>query len=185
MHAQFHWPEYITTMLWPFALKAAQDRINQLDLDVNGKTPDMKFSNVDGRSMKLQDFHTFGCSCYVLDSRLQTNPKGVPKWEPRGRLGIYVGRSPAHASNVALVLNPKTGLVSPQYHVVFDDDFTTVPHLRKGTVPENWAKLVANSRERSTDEFLDLTKTSFEPEPDEAAGDEPTLTSNPADAADF
>ena len=113
MHVQFHWPEYITTMLWPFALKAAQDRINQLNVDVNGETPDMKFSNVDGRSMKLQDFHTFGCPCYVLDSRLQTNPKGVRKWEPRARLGIYVGRSPAYASNVALALNPKTGLVSP------------------------------------------------------------------------
>ena len=23
VHAQSHWPEYITTMLWPFALKAA------------------------------------------------------------------------------------------------------------------------------------------------------------------
>ena len=71
----------------------------------------------------------------MLDSLLQTNPKGVPKWDPRERLGIYLGRYPAHAGNVALVLNPKAGLVSPQYHVVFDDDFTTAPHLRKGMVP--------------------------------------------------
>ncbi|KAL7463725.1 hypothetical protein ACHAXS_009080, partial [Conticribra weissflogii] len=103
LHAQRHWPEYITTMLWPLALKAAQDRMNQL-----------------------------------TDSRLQTNPKGVPKWEPRARLGIYVGQSPHHAGNVALVLNPNTGLISPQFHVVFDDDFSTVPHLRKGTVPPHW-----------------------------------------------
>ena len=71
VHAQYHWPEFITTMLWPFALKTAQDRINQLNIDLEGKTPDMKFSNVEGRSMKLKDFHTFGCPCYVLDSRLQ------------------------------------------------------------------------------------------------------------------
>ena len=95
--------------------------------------------------------------------------EGVPKWEPRARLGIYLGRSPAHAGNVALVLNPKTGLVSPQYHVVFDDDFTTVPHLRKGTVPSNWEKLVLGSRERSTDEFIDLTKTWLQPTSDETA----------------
>ena len=38
-------------------------------------------------------------------------------------MGIYVGRSPSHASNVALILNPRTGHVSPQFHVVFDDDF--------------------------------------------------------------
>ena len=74
-------------------------------------------------------------------------------------MGIYIGRSPAHAGNVALLLNPKTGLVSPQYYVVFDDDFTTVQRLRKGTVPPNWEKLVLGSRERSTDEFFYLTQT--------------------------
>ena len=159
-------------MLWPFALKAAQDRINQLNVNLEGTTPDMRFSGVTAASLRLRDFHTFGCPCYILDSRLQTDSKGVPKWEPRARLGIYVGRSPNHASNVALVLNPKTGLVSPQFHVVFDDDFTTVPHLLKGTVPPNWAKLVANSSERSTEQFYDLTKTWFEQIPDKTAGEE-------------
>ena len=171
VHAQSQWPEYITTMLWPFALKAAQDRLNQLNVKLDGRTPDMKYSGVAAASLRLRDFHTFGCPCYILDSRLQTNPKGVPKWEPRARVGIYLGRSPAHASSVALVLNPKTGLVSPQYHVVFDDDFTTVPHLRKGTVPPNWSKLVEGSREKTTSEFFDLTKTWFNPVNDETAGE--------------
>ena len=125
-------------MLWPFALKAAHDCLNQLNVNLDGTTPDMIFSGVAAKNLRLRDFHTFGCPCYVLDSRLQTNQKGVPKWYPRARLGIYIGRSPAHAGNVELVLNPNTGLVSPQYHVVFDDDFTTAPHLRKGTVPPNW-----------------------------------------------
>jgi len=167
-------------MLWPYALKAAQDRINQLNIDLNGKTPDMKFSGVASTNLRMRDFHTWGCPCYVLDSRLQTDPKGVPKWEPRARVGIYLGRSPSHAGNVALVLNPKTGLVSPQYHVVFDDDFTTVPHLRKGTVPSNWKTLVDNSREKNTDEFYNLTKTWFEPESDETAEEiiEPNIVAN-------
>ena len=52
-------------------------------------------------------------------------------------------------------------------------------------MPDNWAKLVANSREKSTDDFFDLTKTYFEPEHDETAGNAPTLTSNPANAADL
>ena len=80
-----------------------------------------------------------------------------------------MGRSSAHAGNVALVMNPKTGLVSPQFQVVFDDDFTTVSHLRKGTVPQNWERLVTGSREKSTEEFFDLTKTWFEPIPDASA----------------
>ena len=181
VHAQSRWPEYITTMLWPFALKAAADRKNQLNMDLEGNTPDMKFSDVATKSLRLKDFHTFGCPCYVLDSRLQSSTKGVPKWEPRARLGIYLGRSPSHASNVALVLNPKTGLVSPQYHVVFDDEFTTVPHLRKGTVPKNWADLVENTREKATEEFYDLSKTWFEPVPDPSASDnEAVVTVQPA-----
>ena len=71
--------------------------------------------------MKME--HTFGCPVYILDSKLQSSSIGPPKWDPRTRLGIYVGRSPYHAGSVALVLNPRTGHVSPQYHLVFDDDF--------------------------------------------------------------
>ena len=93
---------------------------------------------------------------------MQTNPKGVPKWEPRSRLGIYVGHSPAHAGSVALVLNPKTGLVSPQYHVVYDDQFSTVHHMQYMKVPPKWAQLVQNSSELVTTEQYDLTKTWFE-----------------------
>ena len=46
VHAQNYWPEYITTMLWKFALKAAQDRMNQLNINLEGKTPDMILSGV-------------------------------------------------------------------------------------------------------------------------------------------
>ena len=169
VHAQNYWPEYISTMLWPFALKAAQDRLNQLNFNLYGTTPDIRFSGVAAKNLRLQDFHTFGCPCCVLDSRIQTNPKGVPKRDPRARLVIYLGRYPDHAGNLDLVLNPNTGLVSQQYHVVFDDDFTMAPHLRKGTVPPNWEKLVLSSRERSTDEFFDLTQTWMQPTSDESA----------------
>ena len=63
-------------------------------------------------------------------------------------------------------MNLKTGLVSPQFHLVFDDNFETVPHLRAGTVPENWSDLVTNSREKSTEGFYDITKTWFDREVD-------------------
>ena len=33
---------------------------------------------------------------------------------------------PHHASSVPLVLSTQTGLISPQFHCVFDDDFDTV-----------------------------------------------------------
>ncbi len=60
-------------------------------------------------------------------------------------MGLYLGRSPSHAANVALIFNPRTGQVSPQFHVVFDDDFTTVPYLRSSQAPPFWAELVCAS----------------------------------------
>ena len=117
---------------------------------------------------------------YILDSILQTNPKGVPKFEPISRLVIYVGHSLAHAGSVSLVLKPKTGLVSPQYHVVYDDQFSTVHHIRYLTVPPNWAQLVQNSSELVTTEQYELTKTWFEGQDDPTA--DTTLQSPDDDA---
>ena len=74
-------------------------------------------------------------------------------------MGIYVGHSPVHAGNVALVLNPTTGHCSQQFHVVFDDEFTTVPFMREGTVPPNWRQLLNESTELATEESFNLAKT--------------------------
>ena len=145
-----HWPEYITIMLWPFAAKCSEERMNNLNIDLNGETTDMKFSSAKAVNVQLKHYHAFGCPVYILDLRLQSNPKGVPKWGPLSRLGIYVGHSPAHAGSVALVLNPKSGLVSSQFHVVYDDQFSTVLYMRDFLVPPNWAHLVKNSSELVT-----------------------------------
>lgn len=40
-------------------------------------------------------------------------------------MGIFLAHSPNHASSVPLVLNTSTGLVSPQFHCTYDDDFDT------------------------------------------------------------
>lgn len=81
----------------------------------------------------------------------------LAKWEPRSRLGIYLGHSPCHAGSVALVLNPKTLHVSPQFHIVIDDNFSTVPFLDKNDTPPNWKELV-EAAEHSTDGDYDLAK---------------------------
>ena len=159
LHAVRHWPGFITTMLWPFALKEAAYRLNKLTIDDDGRSNEAKFFGVDGDIIHPSLFHTFGSPCFALDARLQSGLAGPPKWEPRSRLGIYVGHSPSHAGSVALVLNPRTGHVSPQFHVVFDEDFTTVPFMDKNQVPPNWAKLVQSSRELVTEEQFDLANT--------------------------
>ena len=63
----------------------------------------------------------------MLDNALQSG-QSAPKWRKRSRLGVYLGPSPNHARSVALVLNPRTGHVSPQFHVKFDDFFEMVQH---------------------------------------------------------
>jgi len=110
-HAKRNWPEAITTSLWPFALKYAIYLSNSLSMDLQGNTPTSKYTNtpVTHADLDLNNYHTFGCPCYVLDAGLQSNAIGPPKWEPRSSLRIFVGVSPYHAHNVAMVLNPATG----------------------------------------------------------------------------
>ena len=74
-------------------------------------------------------------------------------------MGACLGHSPAHAGSVALALNPTTGHASPQFHVVFDDDFAAVEHVKAGTVPANWSLLGKNSSELATDANFNLAET--------------------------
>jgi len=53
----------------------------------------------------------------------------ISKWQLHSRVGVYLGQSWAHARSVGLILSLTTGLVSPQYHLKFDDKFETVKHL--------------------------------------------------------
>ena len=173
LHAKRHWPEAITTMLWPFALQYVVKIHNIFHLDDQLKSPHMKFTGISSLP-SYYDLHPFGCPVFVLESKLQSNSKGLPKWDPRARLGIFLGHSPLHAGSVALVLNSGTGHVSPQYHLVFDDTFSTVSSMRTGTVPTNWRQLVETSSFCSTDEDYDLSDVWFQ---------ESTLDDDDPDAA--
>jgi hypothetical protein len=80
---------------------------------------------------------------YVLDAQAQSaDGSDPPKWEPRSWIGFYLGHSPFHAGSVVLVFNPCTGRVSPQYHIIFDDTFLTIPYMDAGTVPPHWEDLL-------------------------------------------
>ena len=105
-------------------------------MDENVKTTEQKFSVVRFQIFPT-DYHTWGCLVFVLESLLRGGTEGLTKWEPRARTRVYLGHSPFHAGSVYLVLNTRTGNVSPQYHGVFDYKLSTVKHMRKGTVPDN------------------------------------------------
>ena len=96
--------------------------------NTNGIAPADLFTGVQVPRHKLRDMHVWGAPVYVLDPCLQQGKK-LPRCEPRARKGIFVGFSQVYSSDVPLILNPRTGHISPQYHVVFDDTFSTVESL--------------------------------------------------------
>ena len=47
-------------------------------------------------------------------------------------------------------------MISPQFHVIFDDEFTTVPYLQSDTSPPNWHSLISTSSETATEDQKNL-----------------------------
>ena len=137
-------------------MQAIIHRHNRLSLDQNGDSPLEKFTGTRDDCLPTE-YHTWGCPTFILDAPNQSSTIGTPKWNPKSHTGIYLGHSPCHAGSVALVLNLKTGLVSPQFHVVFDENFTTVPYLSSIAPPPNWTHLLQHSTEKTTIEAQQLS----------------------------
>jgi len=135
IHHNKRWKMPGTVHLWPYALRMANNAINESPnlKDKLGRSPLQMFSNT---NIQLHEKHwvPFGCPTYVLNSKLQSG-NSLNKWESRARVGIYLGRSPDHGRNIALVLDRVTGLVSPQFHVAFDKGFNTV---KQDTFDTHW-----------------------------------------------
>jgi hypothetical protein len=102
----------------------AYDPINETPhlKDEMGRSPVQIFSKSDV-DINVKHWIPCGCPAYVLDNALHSGKGIFNKWEYRSRVGIYLGRSPMHGWNVALVLDRSTGLVSP---VTLDPSFRTV-----------------------------------------------------------
>ena len=121
-HAKARWSSAIHLCLWPFALRnAAYIQNNMPSIHNNGLSSIEIFSQATV-SPNMKRHHTFGCPVFALDNSLQSG-KSLPRWNARSRVGVNLGHSPRHSSSVSLVLNTTTGLVSPQFHVSFDEHF--------------------------------------------------------------
>ena len=137
LHAKHRWPNAIDNALWPYALRCAND-VTNVTSDVSRKdrkSPLELFTGSDIRP-NLSHHKVFGCPVYVLDETMQAGQK-LPKWDARARVGVNLGLSPQHARTVALVLNLKTGRVTPQFHVKFDTKFDTVKPGKDNVRPES------------------------------------------------
>ena len=146
LHFVLHWPQEARETLWPFAVDHSVYLWNNLPARQLRLSPKELFTDsIFHNHNHLQRTHVFGCPVFVLDPKLQDSKK-LPKWSMRSRRGIYLGVSPFHSSTVHLVLNPSTGSITPQYHVVFDDSFSTI--FSNGQFDESkWQSLLSSGHE--------------------------------------
>ena len=147
LHAAIHWPEMADPSLWPMAVQHAMFLHNHVPSPSTGLCPHYLFFKTRWSQTKFLDLHVWGCPVYVLDKTLSDGKK-LPRWMPRSHCEVFMGLSPKHSSTIPLVLNPGTGAITPQYHVVFDNEFTTIG-TNEDSMPDLnsdlWAKLFGDS----------------------------------------
>ena len=125
MHTFIHWPDMEDNSLWPMAVAHVTYLWNLVPDPATGLCPANVFSCTKFELSKVLDLHVFGCPEYVLNKSLADGKK-ISIWKPRSQCCMYLSQSASHASSVPLVLNPETGSLTPQFHVVFHDWFATV-----------------------------------------------------------
>jgi hypothetical protein len=135
LHAASHWKGGIDSSLWLMTVTYSTYVYNHTPNNHSLCPVDL----YNGSTMPchiLQDWHTRGCPVYILDPTLQSGQR-LPQWQPCLCPGIFVGLSSTHSSKVLLVLNLQTGSIIMQYHVIFDDGFTTVESIGVDKDPVN------------------------------------------------
>ena len=147
LHAAIHWHDVADPTLWPLAVSHAVFLHNHIPNPTTGIAPVDIFTKSRWEQKRFHDLHVWGCPIYVLEKAIADGRK-LPRWQPRSIRTINMGFSPKHASTVPLVLNPTTGYITPQFHVVFDDWFATIA-TTAGSLPDfnspQWSKLFGDS----------------------------------------
>ena len=175
--AKHNWPAAITAHLWPFALVYASVIRGSTLREGDNRTPLQIFLNTSD-TPDINQFHTFGCPVYNLEPQLQSGNPLPNKWCDRSRVGIFLGLSREHASSVSLVLNPDTGLVSPQFHVKHDEKFETTDHPAMKNIGK-WQGVTEIHRPRTTKKQEKSNKRRKLNGPDILTIVEPNMVMNP------
>ena len=125
LHSAIHWSEVADATLWPLSVRLATYLYNRVTTNDSGLSPHDLWTRTRYSFKDLHEIQVFGCPVYVLDKKLSDGKK-IPRWKTRAERYMYVGRSERHAGSAPLVLNLRTGNISAQWNVVFDNWFTTV-----------------------------------------------------------
>ena len=71
-------------------------------------------------------YHVLVCPSYVVEPKLQESGVSIPKWSPKIQQGVNATLNKIQSTLVGLIISPITVSISPQFHVVDDDIFTTI-----------------------------------------------------------
>jgi hypothetical protein len=119
LHYILHWPQEARLELWPFAVDYVVWIWNHLpDLSTRLSPIEVFTQTTFADNKHLKRTRVFGCPVYVLHPTLQ-DAKKLPKWQKKSWRGVE-SQSQRHSGS-----QPETGTITPQYHVVFDEKFST------------------------------------------------------------
>ena len=118
LHAILLWPETINLELWPFAIKHAAYLWNNMRQKDTLLSPMLELS------------HRVACFIHMFGDA------HVMFLIPNCKNQHMVNFSRQHSSMVGRILNLDLGAVTPHFHVVYDDLFTTVPNLPWIHIPD-------------------------------------------------
>jgi hypothetical protein len=121
-----NWHSVITEEFWPFMIRHACTFHNASVRSDLGKSPHHLFTG-NKAPWQMEYFRVFGSSVFVFDKKLQDGDS-LSKWKACSWLGVHVGHFLEHSDNVPVIYNPQMMHIPPQYHVMFDDQFS-IPYF--------------------------------------------------------
>ncbi len=111
--AAIRWPDMADTSVWAMAVSHAVFLWDHMPNPHTGLSPTDIFTRSRWKLSQLHNVH-------------MSDGNKIPRWKPRSQRCINLGFAKVYASSVALVLNPNTRTITPQFHCVFDDWFSTI-----------------------------------------------------------
>ena len=61
LHGIRMWPQILDNMFWPFAMKDLYKRLNSLQVDILGRTPESILHGVEIQDIPVKSYHTLFC----------------------------------------------------------------------------------------------------------------------------
>jgi hypothetical protein len=147
-------PTTSTNHYGPLPLSTPRGFYNQSPRQHSRLVPIEVFCGTTLHCSYLQHAKVWGWPAYVLGPHLQDGKK-IPKWEPRARRGQFLGFSRKHSSLVGLIWNLQTQYITPQFHIVYKELFSTVASDHVLDLSEVWIDLFRDSRENYLEGYDD------------------------------